>query len=263
MSPADAFPAAKAAATKALALDDNLGEAHASLAFVLDLYDWNWDAAEKEYERAIALDPSYATAHQWYAWHLIETGRYSEGIGELKKAASLDPLSLIVGADLADALSIDHRFDASIEQSRMTLDLAPDFAIAHYELAQAFEQKGMHREAIVEFQKAIALSGHSGTLDSNLAYVYAVTGRTDEARKIASDLESRHDRDSSINANIALIYVGLHDYDQAMSWLNKAYDARFNPSILLRPAFDGLRSDARFQELANRIGLSQLARPVE
>ena len=263
MSPADAFPAAKAAATKALALDDNLGDAHASLAFVLDLYDWNWDAAEKEYERAIALNPSYATAHQWYAWHLIETGQYSEGIAELRKAASLDPLSLIVGADLADALSIDHRFDASVQQSRITLNLAPDFAIAHYELAQAFEQKGLHQDAIDELRKAIELSGHGGTLDSNLAYVYAVTGRTDEARKIASDLESRHDRDSAIDANIALIYVGLHDHDQAMSWLNKAYDARFNPSILLRPAFDELRSDARFQDLVSRIGLPQLAHQVD
>jgi TolB-like protein/DNA-binding winged helix-turn-helix (wHTH) protein/Tfp pilus assembly protein PilF len=262
ISPADAFPAAKAAATKALALNNNLGDAHASLAFVLDLYDWNWDSAEKEYQRAIALSPSYATAHQWYGWHLIEMGRYREGIAELRKAESLDPLSLIVGADLADALSIAYLFDAAIEQSRKTLELAPDFALAHYELGQAFEQKHLHSDAINEFKRAIELSGHSGTLDSNLAYVYAVTGRTEEAKKMAKDLEARHDQDSSIDANVALIYVGLHDNDQAMIWLTKAYDARFNPSILLRPGFDDLRADVRFKDLANRIGLPQLAEHI-
>jgi TolB-like protein/DNA-binding winged helix-turn-helix (wHTH) protein/Tfp pilus assembly protein PilF len=262
MSPADAFPAAKAAATRALSLNDNLGDAHASLAFVLDLYDWNWDSAEKEYERALALNPGYATAHQWYGWHLIETGNYKEGIAELRKAQSLDPLSLIVGADLADALSIAHRFDEAVQQSRKTLELAPDFAIAHYELGQAFEQKGMHNEAIKEFQRAIDLSGHDGTLDANLAYVYAVTGRREEATKIAMDLETEHDQNSSSDANVALVYAGLHDNDQAIIWLNKAFEMRFNPSILLRPAFDDLRSDPRFREIVNRIGLPQLAEPI-
>ena len=108
LSPQDAFPKAKAAATKALALDDSLGEAHASLAFALDLYGWDWEAAEKEYKRAIKLNPGYATAHQWYAWHLIVMGRNSEGIAELRKAESLDPLSLIISADVADALCIAH-----------------------------------------------------------------------------------------------------------------------------------------------------------
>jgi TolB-like protein/DNA-binding winged helix-turn-helix (wHTH) protein/Tfp pilus assembly protein PilF len=262
MSPADAFPAAKAAATRALGLNDKLGDAHASLAFVFDLYDWNWDSAEKEYERAIALSPGYATAHQWYGWHLIETGHYSEGIAELRKAQSLDPLSLIVSADLADALSIAHLFDEAVQQSRKTLELAPDFAIAHYELGQAFEQKRMHTEAISEFQRAIDLSGHNGTFDSNLAYVYAVTGRKEEATKIAKDLDAQHDENSSTDANVALVYVGLHDNNEAMLWLNKAFEGRFNPSILLRPAFDNLRSDPRFQELADRIGLPQLSQNI-
>ena len=102
-------------------MDDNLGEAHASLAFTLDLYDWNWDAAEREYKRAIALNPSYATAHQWYAWHLIMTGRTGEAIVEIKKAESIDPLSLIISADVADALCVAHLYDEAIRQSRKTL----------------------------------------------------------------------------------------------------------------------------------------------
>jgi tetratricopeptide (TPR) repeat protein len=113
----------------------------------------------------------------------------------------------------------------------------------------------MHDEAAAEFQKAIEISGHSGAFDSNLAHVYAVLGRKEEAIKIAKDLEAHRDQNPSAEANIALIYVGLGDQDQAMIWLNKSYEARFNPSILLRPAFDPLRSDARFRELVRRVGL--------
>jgi tetratricopeptide (TPR) repeat protein len=253
LSPQDAFPQARAAATKALALDDSLGAAHTSLAFALDLYGWDWEAAEKEYKLAIALNPGYATAHHWYAWHLIVTGRNSEGISELRKAESLDPLSLIISADVADALCIAHLYDESVQQSKKTLEMDPNFAVAHYQLGQAFEQKRMHDEAIAEFQRAIELSGDSAAFDSNLAYVYAVSGRKEEAMRIVEDLEARHD--PSADANIALVYVGLGDQDQAMIWLNKAYEARFNPSILLRPGFDPLRSDARFQDLRRRIGL--------
>jgi tetratricopeptide (TPR) repeat protein len=255
LSPQDAFRKATAAATKALALDDSLGEAHTSLAFALDLYGWDWAAAEAQYKLAIKLNPGYATAHLWYAWHLILMGQNRDGLLELRKAESLDPLSLIISADMADALCIDHRYDEAEQQSEKTLQLDPNFAIGHYELGQAFEQKHMHDEAVAEFQKAIDISGHSGVLDSSLAHVYAVLGRKGEATKIAKDLETHRDQNPSAEANIALIYVGLGDLDEAMIWLNKGYDARFNPSILLRPAFDPLRSDTRFKELLHRIGL--------
>jgi TolB-like protein/DNA-binding winged helix-turn-helix (wHTH) protein/tetratricopeptide (TPR) repeat protein len=255
LSPQDAFRKAKAAATKALALDDSLGEAHTSLAFALDLYGWDWEAAETEYKLAIKLSPGYATAHLWYAWHLILMGRNSEGLFELRRAESLDPLSLIISADMADALCIAHLFDEAIQQSKKTLQLDPNFAIGHYELGQAFEQKHMHDEAIAEFQKAIEISGHTGAFDSNLAHVYAVLGRKEEAIKIAKDLEAHHGQNPSAEANIALIYVGLGDQDQAMVWLNKGYEARFNPSILLRPAFDPLRSTDQFKGLLRRIGI--------
>ena len=257
LSPQDAFSKAKEAATKALELDDSLGEAHTSLAFAFDLYAWDWAAAETEYKRAIELNPGYATAHHWYAWHLLVMGRNSEGIFELRRAESLDPLSLIISADLADALCIAHLYDESVRQSKKTLEMDPNFAVAHYELGQAFEQKHMHDEAIAEFQRAIELSGHSGAFDSNLAYVYAVSERKGEAENIVKDLQAQPDKNPSADANIALVYVGLGDHDQAMIWLNKAYEARFNPSILLRPAFDPLRSDARFGDLWRRLGLQR------
>ena len=255
LSPQDALPRARAAATKALALDDNLSEAHTSLAFILDLYDWGWASAEKEYKRALALNPGYATAHHWYAWHLIVMGRNGDGIAELKKAESLDPFSLIISADLADALCIAHLYDDSVQQSQKALEMDPHFAVAHYQLGQALEQTHKHDEAIAEFRRAIELSGGNTTFESNLANAYAVAGRKEEAMKIVKDLERRQSQDSSTDASIALIYVGLGDNDQAMVWLNKAYQARFNPSILMRPVFDPLRSDPRFQDLLHRIGL--------
>jgi tetratricopeptide (TPR) repeat protein len=136
----------------------------------------------------------------------------------------------------------------------------PNFAIAHYELGQAFEQKRMLNEAIGEFQKAIELSGGNEVFEANLAYAYATSGQKEEAIKIVKDLENQQGQhSSSTDASIAMIYLGLGDRDQAMIWLNRAYEARFNPSILVRPAFDSLRSDARFQELLRRIGLPQIA----
>jgi Flp pilus assembly protein TadD len=132
----------------------------------------------------------------------------------------------------------------------------PNFAIGHYELGQALAQKHMYDEAIKEFRRAIELGGHSGAFDSNLAYVYGVSGRTEEATKIVRDMEARHEKNPSTDADIALSYMGLGNQDQAMIWLNKAYQARFKASILLRPAFDPLRSDARFKDLERRIGIS-------
>ena len=238
-----------------MALDENLGEAHTSLAFALDLYGWDWKKAETEYRLAIKLNPAYATAHQWYAAHLMVMGQNSEAILELKKAKSLDPLSLIISADLADILCVARQFDESVQEGKRALEIDPSFAVAHYVLGQAYEQKHMQDEAIAEFQRAIEISGHSSVFDSGLAHAYAISGRRQEATTIAKDLESRNEQNPSAEANIALIYVGLGDRDQAMTWLNKAHEARFNPSILLRPFFDPLRSDPRFKDLLRRIDL--------
>lgn len=253
--PDEAFAKAQAAATKALALDSNLSEAHTSLAFAYDLYAWDWDAAEREFTRALQLNPGYATAHQWYAWHLLVTGRKQEGISELRRAESLDPLSLIISADLADALCIAHLFDESVRQSLTTLEIDPNFAVAHYELGQAYEQKHMYPQAIAEFERAIALGGHSGAFDSNLGYAYAVSGRTQQALSMLDNLKASVGENPSTLANVALVYVGIGDHDKAMLWLNKAYEVKFNPSILLRPAFDSIRADERFADLWRRVGL--------
>jgi tetratricopeptide (TPR) repeat protein len=255
LSPQDASAKSHAAALKAVALDDTSAQAHTSLALSLDLYGWEWDAAEKEYKRALELNPGYATAHQWYAWHLLVTGRTTEGLFELRTAYSLDPLSLIISADLADALCIAHLCEESLQQSMRTLDFDPNFALGHYQLGQAYEQKHQHPQAIAEFEKAIELGGHADAFDSNLAYVFALSGRRQEALKILANMQARNAQNPSAQANIALIYVGLGEPDQAMAWLDKAYESRFNPSILLRPTFDSLRSDARFQNLRRRIGL--------
>jgi tetratricopeptide (TPR) repeat protein len=155
LSPEDAFAKAQTAATQALALDDSLGEAHTSLAFALDLYRWDWEAADREYKLAIKLHPGYAIAHLWYAWHLMVLGRTSEGIVELRRAESLDPLSLIISADMADVLCIAHLYDESVQQCKKTLELDPSFAVGHYQLGQVLVQKHLYDEAIAEFGRAI------------------------------------------------------------------------------------------------------------
>jgi tetratricopeptide (TPR) repeat protein len=255
LAPSEAYPQAKAAATKALALDSNLGEAHISLAFSLDGFDWDFASAEREFRRGIELNPGYATGHQWYAGHLTLFGKDSEAISEMKKAEDLDPLSLIIGADLAEDLLIAHQYEEAIQRSRKTMDLDPHFPLAHYQLGQAFLQKHRYDEAIAELQKAVAFSGSSTTSTSSLAYAYAVSGRKNQALKILNDLKSQTSEKFSNAPEIALVYLGLDDKDQAMAWLEKGYAERFNPGVLMRPAFNPLRSDPRFQDLLHRIGL--------
>jgi len=255
MTPKEAFPKAKAAAIKALELESTLGEAHNSLAFVLDGFDWDFYSAGKEFQRAIELSPGYATAHHWYAWHLSLLGRYDEAIAEMRKAENLDPLSLIINADLAEILVLAHSYDESIQQSRKTIEMDPNFALAHNQLAQAYLQEHMYDEAVVELQKAVRLSGNSPTCMANLARAYVASGKRSEAAKLLGDLKKRSGAGYSNASEIAMIYLSLGDTDQAMNWLEKGYAERFNPSVLLRPGFDPLRSDSRFQSLLRRIGL--------
>jgi TolB-like protein/DNA-binding winged helix-turn-helix (wHTH) protein/Flp pilus assembly protein TadD len=255
MTPKEALPKAKAAAINALELDSALGEAHNSLAFCLDAFDWDFDSAGKEFRRAIELNPGYATAHHWYAWHLAVLGRYDEAIAEMKKAENLDPLSLIINADLAELLVIAHSYDESIRQSRRTIEMDPNFALAHNQLAVAYLQKHMNDEAVAESQKAVQLSGGSPTCMANLARAYTASGKRSEAEKLLSNLKKRSSPGYSDASEIAVIYASLGDSDQAMNWLEKGYEERFNPGVLLRPGFDPLRSDPRFEDLVRRIGL--------
>jgi TolB-like protein/DNA-binding winged helix-turn-helix (wHTH) protein/Tfp pilus assembly protein PilF len=255
MTPKEGMPKAKAAAIKALELDDSLGEAHNSLAFCLDGFDWDLDAGGKEFRRAIELNPGYATAHHWYAWHLSLLGQYDEAIAEMKKAENLDPLSLIINSDLAELLGLAHSYDESIEQSRKTIAMDPNFALAHNQLAQAYLQKGLNAEAVRELQKALELSPGSPTIMANLARAYVATGNRGEAEKLLGDLKKRSTPIASYCPEIAMIYAALGDKDQAMAWLEKGFERRFNPGVLLRPGMDPLRSDPRFQDMLRRIGL--------
>jgi TolB-like protein/DNA-binding winged helix-turn-helix (wHTH) protein/Tfp pilus assembly protein PilF len=254
MTPKEALPKAKAAAIQALELDSALGEAHNSLAFVLDGFAWDLDAGGKEFRRAIDLNPSYATAHHWFAWHLSLLGQYDEAIAEMRKAESLDPLSLIINADLAELLVLAHSYDESIQQSRKTIEMDPNFAMAHNQLGQAYLEKRMYGGAITELQKGVQLSGDSPTCIANLARAYAASGKRNEAIKLLSDLKRRSNPSYSYGSEIATIYASLGDKDQAMNWLEKAYEERFNPGVLMRPGFDPLRSDPRFKDLVRRIG---------
>jgi TolB-like protein/Tfp pilus assembly protein PilF len=255
--PKEAYPKAKAAAAKAVALDSTLGEAHISLAWCLDGFDWDWESAGREFKRGIELNGGYATGHHWYGWHLATLGRHGEAVAELEKAKSLDPLSLIIGADLAEELLIAHRYDEALKQSRETMNMDPFFALTHYVLGEVLAQQHMPNEAIAELQKAVELSPGSTAFAANLANAYAVSGRREEAVKILNDLKSRSRAGFSNAPEIALVYVGLDDKDQGMAWLERAYAERFNPGVLMRPAFDPLRSDPRFQDLVRRIGLAR------
>jgi len=254
MTPRQGLPKAKAAAIKALELDGTLSEAHNSLAFCFDAFDWDLESAGKEFQRSIELNPGYATAHHWYAWHLSLLGRYDEAIEEMRKAKSLDPLSLIINADLAELLVIARSYDESIVQSRKTIEMDPNFALAHNQLAQAYLQKQMNAEAIAELQKAVGLSAGCPTCIANLARAYAASGRTSDAVKLLSDLKNHSNGGYSDAAEVSMVYAALGDKDQAMHWLEIGYEQRFNPGVLLRPGFDPLRSDPRFQDLVHRIG---------
>jgi TolB-like protein/DNA-binding winged helix-turn-helix (wHTH) protein/Flp pilus assembly protein TadD len=257
LAPREAFPRAKAAAVKALQLDNTLGEAHTSLAFCLDGFDWDLKSADTEFRRGIELNPGYATAHHWYAWHLSLLGRNDDAIAEMKRAQNLDPLSLIINADLAELLLIAHFTGESIEQSRKTIEMDANFPLAHNQLALAYLQSQRHDDAISELQKAVQLSAGSPTCTANLARAFAVSGRKNEALQLLGDLKKRSRASYSNASEIAVVYAALGDNDQAMTWLEKGYEERFNPGVLLRPGFDSLRADRRFQDLQRRVVISR------
>jgi tetratricopeptide (TPR) repeat protein len=257
MTSREALPAAKAAAIKALELDNTLGEAHTSLGFVLSGFDWDWDPAEKEFRRGIELNPGYATAHHWFAWHLSLMGRHGEAIAEMEKARSLDPLSLIINTDLAEVFLIAHFYDESVRQSRKTIEMDPSFALAHNQLAEAYLQKHIRDDAIAEFQKAVQLSARSPICTANLARAYAFSGKSADAGQLLAELKKRSNPAHSNAAEIAMIYAALGDNAQAMTWLERGYSEKFNPGVLLRPGFDPMRADPRFRDLLNRVGLTQ------
>jgi len=256
----DALLQAKEAALKALELDDTLAEAHASLAFIAETHEWDWLTAEREYKRALELNPGYAQAHHWYAGYLMFVGRFDEGIAEAKRARELDPLSLPINNALAGRLLVAGRYDEALAQLRETLEMNPRFAPAHNRLGWAYLAEGRHEEAIREFQMAIDLSGTDDPdLLLDLGFGYAIADRRAEATRILARLKGQHERGLIPSGAIAILYGALGERDNAFAWLEKAYEER-DPEltyIKVGPRFEPLRHDARFQKLVRRIGLPQ------
>jgi serine/threonine-protein kinase len=255
----EAFPKAKAAAEKALELDQNLAEAHAALAFIHFQWEWNWLDAEREFRRAIELKPNYGAAHQWYSSLLAVTGRTEEALAEAKRAQELDPFSLIVSSHPGwiNYLARDHT--QAIEQARQTIRLDPNFFPARRYLALAYEQQRKFKEAIAEFQRAVSLSRGGALLKSELGHAYAVAGRRREAQQLIGELRQLTAGQRVSQYHLALIHAGLGEKDRAIELLNQAFDERAERLVWLRvdPRFDRLRSDARFNDLLQRIGLAQ------
>jgi len=255
LPPKESYPKAKLAAIKALQLDDTLGEAHTSLAYSLINYDWDWRSGEKEYRRAIQLNPNYATAHQWYAECLSILGRQSEAIAEIKRAQELDPLSLIINQGVGGKYLYARRYDEAMAQFRRTLELYPQFPPTRQRLAWCYAQKRMYDEAIVEMQRAVEFSDNSTQMIAALGYIYAAAGRRDTAQGIVAELE-RRSKESYVDPYcVATIFAALGDKDQAFASLNKACAERsyWMPYIKTDFQVDNLRSDSRFDPLVRRV----------
>ena len=254
----DALSQAKTAALKAVQLNDNLAEAHASLAFIAETLEWDWPTAEREYKRALELNPGYARTHHWYAGYLMYMGRFDEGIAEERRAAELDPLSLPINNAVAGRLLLAGHYDEALAKLRETLDMDPHFAPAHNRLGWAYLGKGQHEDAIREFRTAVELSG-SGDPDFllDLGFAYAVLGNRKEATKILTTLKQQHQHGLVPSGSLGVLYGALGEPDQAFGWLEKAY-AEHDPEltyIKVGPRYAPLRNDARFNELVHRIGL--------
>jgi eukaryotic-like serine/threonine-protein kinase len=256
LTPSEAFPKAKRAALKALELDNALAEAHTSLAVVLQR-EWDWAGEEREFQRALELNPGYSTAHHWYSYFLTMMGRHEEAIAEARRATELDPLSLIINANLGAVLHYAGRSDEAIRLELRTVDLEPNFYIAHQFLGQAYTKAGMFDKAIAELERARALSGNNPMPLAQLGAVYGFSGRKAHAEKVLKELRELSKRGYVSPFLLAAVYVGLGEREQAINWLEKAYEERDSllPWIKVSPIFDSLRSDPRFQDLLRRMGL--------
>jgi TolB-like protein/Flp pilus assembly protein TadD len=255
LPPKESAPLIKAAAMQALQIDDELAEAHASLGHVKMMHDWDWPGAEWEFKRAVELNPNYATAHHWYALYLMAMGQFQEALDELKQAQRLDPLSLIINTVLGAYFYYAREYDKAIEQCRETLKLNPNFHVAYGIIGQAYTQKGMYPEAIAELQKARSLSSEPESL-SLLGYTYAVAGQRSKARKALNQLKQLSRQRYIKPAFIALIYIGLAEQEQALSWLERAYRDRNELMLTLKvdPRLDIIRLNPRFTKLLKRVG---------
>lgn len=256
--PRASMPKAKEAALKALALDDNLAEAHASLGQIVSYYDYDFVTAEREYRHAIDLNPNYAPAHQWFAEQLSALKRFDEALVEIRRALELDPLSLIINRIYADILLDGRRYDEAIEQYRKAIELEPSSVLPHYFLGRALEGKGSYEEAVREYAMSATLSGVAPEMVAKVNEVYAKSGWKPYLEAGLKEIVLPSKRQSPPFV-IASYYARLGDKEQALSWLQQSYEQRDFRLTLLSVAFefDGMRSDPRFKELVRRVGLPE------
>ena len=256
--PDQIIPKAHAAALRALQIDERVAEAHASLAFVTENYDWDWKTAEKEYQRAIELDPNYATAHHWYAEYLAFQGRFDQALTEMQHARLLDPLSLIMAVDNAAILYYARQYDRAIEQYRAVLAMEPDFGHAHIAIA-SYVQERQFANALAEIDRWRRGTGGPWSWGYE-AYVRGRAGQMARARYALRKFRETSRRSNSDPAGMfALAYTGMGNKDEAFAWLQKAF-AEHSIALLglkVDPAYDPLRSDPRFQDLLRRLGFAQ------
>jgi DNA-binding winged helix-turn-helix (wHTH) protein/tetratricopeptide (TPR) repeat protein len=254
--PKEAFAKGKAAAVKALELDDALAEAHNSLACVKWTFEYDWVATDLMYKRAIQLDPNLTPARTYYAKFLSTLGRQDEAFAEIKRAQERDPVSFLVNWVLGELFHYARCHDQAIEQLLRTLDMDPNLLPARVLLGRAYEQKEMYKEAIAEFKMAVTISGEDLRIVALLAHAYALLGQRDKARRMLAELKEQSKRSYISPYNIAIIYVALGEKDKACEWLEKAYDERSLWMVFLKvdPRLDSLRSDPRFADMLRRVG---------
>jgi len=257
--PKEVYPSARSAALTALTLDPLLVQAHTELAMVNFTFDWDWAGAEREFKRALEINPGDSDAHYFYSYCLVFLGNFDSAIAEMRKAQELDPVSLVKLTGVAQVLLIARRYDEALEVCRKALDMDPNLGFAHWLLGLAYMYKGSYEPAILALQKSIPLSGDSPDEPASLAHAYALSGRRAEARKILMNLNERAKRSYISPGTIADLYFLLGDKDQAFVLLEKALDERDNMMVLLKvePMFDPFRSDPRFANLLRRVGFPE------
>ena len=257
-APAEAYPRARAAARKALEVDDSLAAAHATLGLILTLYDHDWSSAESELTRAIELDPTYATARFWYGLLLSSLGRTDEALGQIQKAREADPFSAIIRSNAVRFLVFARHFDQAIPEGRKAAQEFPNFAQSHLFLATAYEATGMRTEAAAEFRKAGEVSGRTPQGLFHLGSAQAVKGQRPEALATIDELETLASRGYVSPAFIAGIFLRLGEKDEGFVWLDRACDDRSYETTFLKvdPLFDGVRSDPRFADLLRKAGFA-------
>ncbi|MFC5865217.1 winged helix-turn-helix domain-containing protein [Acidicapsa dinghuensis] len=261
IAPADAMPRAKEAAEKALALDDSSAEAHTSLAYIHLTWDWDMAGAEREFKRAIELNPNYVNAHHWYSHELIALGRVAESHEESESALALDPTDVVINEHMAWHHMMAREYDRSIPQANKAVELDPNFVQAHRVLALSLLYSGRENDACAEFMKGVELSHHDPVANAYLARCYALDHRPADARKILTSLEQAASERYISAAEIAAGYAALNDAEAALKWLNKACEERSGSLIYLNAdrVWDPLRSNPGFQICVKRVNLPLLA----